>query len=93
MSGVIEIPIPCQHPPFTRHSGVQLRSWIGRLNMKSCCGNPVINGPIYGAAEHVFTVIIHSKDKAAIDHDAERVQAVCNGLVVAAQVLPFVASP
>src|SRR6266567_6639678 len=92
VSGVVEIPVSRQHASFPHHAGVQLRSWIGRLNVKGCCGDPVINSPIYRALEYVFTVIIHAKHKAAIDHDAERVQAVCNGLVVAAQVLPFVAS-
>src|SRR5882724_3958925 len=92
MSSVVKIPVSRQHAPLTHHSGVQLRSGIGRLNMKGCCGDPAINGPIYRAPEHVFTVIIHAKDKAAIDHDAERVQAVCHLLVVTAQILSLVAS-
>jgi hypothetical protein len=57
--------------------------------MKRCGGDAVHNGPIYRAPEHVLT---HARDKAPIDHDAQRVQAVGNSLVVAAQVLAFVAS-
>ena len=92
MSGVVEIPVSRQHASFPHHAGMQLRPGIGRLNMKGCCGDPLVDGPIYRALEHVFAVIIHTKDKAAVDHDAERVQAICNCLVVATQVLPFVAS-
>src|SRR6266700_6493108 len=92
VSGVVEIPVSRQHASFPHHAGMQLRSWIWRLNMKRCGGNAVLNSPIYRAPEHVFTIIIHAKDKAPVDHDAKRVQAVGNSLVVAAQVLPFVAS-
>ena len=71
---------------------MQLGSGIGRLNVKGCRGDAVIDGPVYGATEDVFAVVIHAEDKAAVDHDAEGVQAVGDSLVVAAEVLPLVAS-
>jgi len=85
MSRIVDIPVSRQHAPFTHHTGMQLRSWIGRLNMEGCGGDAVLNGPVYRAPEHVFPVVIHAEDKAAIDHDAQRVQTVCNSLVVAAR--------
>src|SRR5437773_9589286 len=47
MSRVVKIPISRQHASFPHHAGMQLRPWRGGLNMKSCCGNTVIDGPIY----------------------------------------------
>src|SRR5579864_6461673 len=92
MPGVVDIPVSRENASFTHHAGVQLRPRIWRLNMKGCCGDSVINAPIYSAPKNVFIIIIHSKDKAAIDHDSERVQAIGNRFIIAAQVLSLVAS-
>ena len=43
-------------------------------------------------AEHVLVVLVHAEDEAAVDHDAEAVQPVGDGGVVAAEVLALVAA-
>src|SRR5260370_42424729 len=88
VSRIVKIPISRQHASLPHHARMQLRSRIRRLNMKRRGGDTLLNGPIYRAPEHVFAVIIHSEDEAPIDHDAERVHAVRNGLVVAAEFVP-----
>src|SRR5437899_3199396 len=92
VAGVVESPVAGEHAAFADHAGVQLGSGIGGLNVEGRGGDAVVDGPVYGATEHVFAVVIHAKDKAAVDHDAERVEAVGYSFVVAAEVLPFVAS-
>src|ERR1700749_2995203 len=54
--------------------------------------NSMLNGPVHRAPEDIFSIIIHAKHKTPINHDAERVQAIRNSLIVAPEVLPFVAS-
>ena len=92
MPRVVKIPVSRQHATLAQHARVQLRAGIRRLDMKCRGRNAVIDGPVHRAPEHIFSVIIHAEDKAAVDHDAERMQPVGNRLVVAAQVLPLVAS-
>ena len=60
--------------------------------MKGGRGNPVVNGPVHRSLEHVFAVVVHAEHKAAVDHDAERMKAIGDGLVIPAQVLPLVAA-
>src|SRR5450432_505367 len=92
MPGVVKVPITRQHASFTNHASVKLSSRIGRLDVKGRGGDAVLNGPIYRAPKNVFAVIVHAKNKAAVDHEPERMQAVGNRLVVSSQVLPFVAA-
>src|SRR5215472_1310091 len=89
MPGVVEIPVSRQNSAFAGQASMQLCTGIGRLNMKSRCCDPVVNGPIRRVPEYVVTVVIHAKDKAAVDHDAERVQAVSHRFVVATKILPL----
>src|SRR5215472_4664722 len=84
--GVVEIPVSRQDSSFAGHASMQLCTWIWRLNMKSRSCDPVVNGPIRRLPEYVVTVVIHAKDKAAVDHDAEGVQAVSHRFVVATKI-------
>src|ERR1700722_1282995 len=59
--------------------------------MKRCRGNAVLNSPVNGSPEHIFSIVIHAEDKAAIDHDAKGMQPIGNRLIVPAEVLTFVA--
>ena len=92
MASVEEIPIAREQASFALHAGVESGARIRRLNMKSRGRNAVLDGPIHGAMEDVFSVIIHTENEAAIDHDAERVQAIGDRFVVAAEVLALVAA-
>jgi hypothetical protein len=56
-------------------------------------GNALVNCPINSTPKYILTVVIHAKNKAAVDHDAKGVQAASNCLVVAAEVLPLVTTP
>src|SRR5262249_27554132 len=42
-------------------------------------------------AEDIISIIIHPKHKASVNHDSQRVQALGDGLVVAAKVVSLVA--
>jgi len=92
MPRVVQIPVSRQHASLANHACVQLSSRVGRLNVKRRRGDAVFNRPINCASEHVFPIVIHAEDKAAIDHDAKGMQPIRNRLVVAAEVLPFVTS-
>jgi len=52
--------------------------------------DPVLDGPVHRPREHRLVVAIHAEDEAAVNHDAEIVQAADRGGVVAAQVLILV---
>src|SRR5277367_6553467 len=71
MARVIEVPVAGKHAAFADHAGVELGSWIGRLDMEGGGGDALLDGPVDGAPEDVFAVVIHAEDKAAVDHDAE----------------------
>src|SRR6185503_32052 len=45
--------------------------------------------PFHSAAENRLIIIIHAKDKAAIDHDSEVVQSPHGGVVVVPDILHF----
>jgi hypothetical protein len=52
----------------------------------------VIDRPIDRAAEHILVILIHPEHEAAVDHDAEAVQPIADGGVIASEVLPLVAA-
>ena len=51
----------------------------------------MLHGPIHRPLEHVRVVVIHPEDEAAVDHDAEVVQPLRDGGIIASQVLALVA--
>jgi len=71
--GVVMCPIARQHSPFTHHAGMELRAGVRCLYMERRRSNAVLNGPVNGSSEDIFSIVVHTKDKASVDHDAERV--------------------
>ena len=91
MTGVEEVPVARDHPPFGLHAGEQSRAGIRRLDVKRRGRDAVLDRPIHGPPEHIGVVVVHAEDEAAVDHDAERVQPAGHGRVVPAEVLSLVA--
>ena len=53
---------------------------------------PCADRPVHRPRKHRLVVVVHAEDEAAVDHDAEVVQAIGDGGVVAAEVLALVAA-
>src|SRR5437667_4620759 len=56
------------------------------------CGrlNALPHGPIDGACEDAFVVVIHAENEAAVDHHSQVMEPADCGVVIAIQVLPLV---
>src|SRR5215467_12181530 len=61
--------------------------------MERSCGNSVSDGPVDGALKDIALVVVHTKHKAPIDHDAEAVKSGRYCRVIPPEVLPFAAAP
>ena len=93
MAGVVEIPVARRRcDPRSSHAREQPRARIRRLDVKRRRRDAVLDRPVHRPPEHVLIVVVHAEDEAAVDHDAEAVQPVGDGRVVAAQILALVAA-
>jgi len=90
--GVVFVPVARQDPALRFHAREQPRAWVRGLDVKRRGRDAVLDGPIHRPLEHVPVVVIHPEDEAAVDHDAEVVQALRHGGIVAAEILTLVAA-
>ena len=90
MPRVVQIPVARDDPAFALHPGEQLRAGIRRLDVERGGRDAVLDRPVHRPSKHIFIVVVHAEDEAAVDHDAQFVQAVRHGGIVAAQVLALV---
>ena len=76
---------PWRPPPVQKR-----RTRVRRQNVERGGLNALLDRPVNRAVENSRVVIVHTKDKAAIDHHAQFVQPPDGGVVVAVQVLMLV---
>ncbi len=63
------------HPPLREHSFIERRARVRREDVERGGLDALLDGPLDGALEHAFVVVVHAEDEAAIDHHACIVQA------------------
>src|SRR5260370_9927136 len=89
---VIQVPVAGDDASLAPHLRIKPGARVRGLDVKGGGSDAVGNGPIYGAPEYVFAIVVHAEDEAAVNHDAKRMQPVRNGFVIPSEVLPFVAA-
>jgi hypothetical protein len=90
--GVVLVPVAGQNPALGLHSREQPCAGVRRLDVERCGRDAMLHRPIDRSLEHVGVVVIHPEDEAAVDHDAEVVQPLRDGSVVAAEILTLIAA-
>ena len=91
MARVVKIPI-AEHNPIRRlHPRKQSGARIWRLDVKGRSRQAVFDRPVDGSCKNALIVIVHPEHEAAVDHDAAVVQPLCDGGIIASQILTFVA--
>ena len=90
--GVVLVPVAGQDPALGLHSREQACAGVRRLDVKRRGRDAMLDRPIHRPLEHIRTVVIHAEDEAAVDHDAEVVQPLRDGGIVAAEILALVAA-
>src|SRR5215472_2304327 len=71
MPRVIEVPVAGDDSSFTAHARIKPGAGIGSLYVKGGRCDAVLDGPIHRAPEHIFSIVIHTEYKAAVDHDSQ----------------------
>src|SRR3954469_24629438 len=89
LPGVVAVPVVVEEPARVAHAVVQARAGIGGEDVEGGGLHPVPGRPLDRTVENARVVVVHPEHEAAVDHDAEVVQAADHRRVVAVDVLPL----
>src|SRR4051794_35781145 len=89
LPGVVAVPVVVEEPARVAHAVVQARAGIGGEDVEGGGLHPVPDRPLDRTVEDARVVVVHPEHEAAVDHDAEVVQAADHRRVVAVDVLPL----
>ncbi len=76
-----------KEPPLRLHPLESSSARIRGEDVEGGSFDPALHRPFHGAVEYIRTIIIHAKDKAAVDHDPEILQPPNGRRIVAILVL------
>src|SRR4051794_6588539 len=87
MPRVIAIPVIGSQASSGVHPRIERGARIGSQNVKGGGLDPLLDGPGDGAVKDAVVVVVHAKDKAAVDHHSEVMEPAHRLVIVAVEVL------
>src|SRR5262245_41551682 len=93
MAGIIEMPIPVLDPVLGLHPLKEGRVRIRGQYMKGGGFNALPDGPGHSALKDRLVILIHAKDKTAVNHDPQIMETLDGLAVIPVEVLVFALRP